>query len=218
MISNRNIHWAIRVVREMVQDWQEPAVGRVARNRDAFRVLISCVLSLRTKDSVTHAAASRLFAHADTPQRLGSLPIDKIEELIYPVGFYRRKARNIKEICQALMGRHGGDVPRRLEDLLALPGVGRKTANLVMTVGHGLAGICVDTHVHRITNRWGYVRTTTTHQTEFALRKSLPRQYWIEFNDLLVKLGQNLCVPASPFCSRCRLAASCGRVGVNRWR
>ncbi len=218
MITNRNIHWAVRRVREKVRECREPAVGRVSRRRDAFQVLIACVLSLRTKDEVTAQAASRLFAAADTPEAILGLAENEIARLIYPVGFYKTKSKNIRRICSDLLSRHKGTVPRDMEDLLSLPGVGRKTANLVITIGHGLPGICVDTHVHRISNRWGYVQTQTPEQTEFALRKRLPEQYWIEFNDLLVAFGQNLCVPISPHCSRCPLNRSCDKVGVDRSR
>lgn len=202
----------------MVRQWREPAVTRVARRRDPFRVLISCVLSLRTKDEVTHDAASRLFARADSPRGMLALSALEVAEIIYPVGFYHTKAKNILAICRDLLGRYKGQVPREIDELLTLPGVGRKTANLVVTVAHGLPGICVDTHVHRITNRWGYVETQTPKETEFALREYLPQRYWIESNDLLVTFGQNLCTPISPYCSRCRLARSCGRIGVKRHR
>jgi endonuclease-3 len=218
VITNRNIHWAIRSLKEMVREWREPAVTRVARRRDPFKVLISCLLSLRTKDEVTHEAASRLFARADTAQDLLVLSADEIARIIYPVGFYQTKAGYILGICRNLLERYKGQVPREMDELLTLPGVGRKTANLVVTIGHGLPGICVDTHVHRITNRWGYVETRTPHETEFALRERLPGRYWIEFNDLLVTFGQNFCVPISPYCSRCRLGRSCARNGVQRHR
>ncbi len=218
MISNRNIHWAMRTLREMVTEWREPIVTRIARRRDPFQVLISCLLSLRTKDEVTHAASMRLFAIAETPDEMLQIPEKEIAKIIYPVGFYNTKAKNIHLICQDLLRRFGGKVPAEIDVLLTLNGVGRKTANLVVTKGHGLPGICVDTHVHRIPNRWGYVETQTPKETEFALRAKLPEQYWIEFNDLLVTFGQNLCVPISPHCSRCRLADSCGRVGVARSR
>lgn len=141
-----------------------------------------------------------------------------IAELIYPVGFYRTKARSIRQVCALLIERHGGQVPADLDALLALPGVGRKTANLVLTMGFGLPGICVDTHVHRICNRWGYVKTKDPDATELALRAQLPQEYWIAINGLLVTLGQNICHPTSPRCSACPVAALCRRVGVTRSR
>jgi endonuclease-3 len=146
------------------------------------------------------------------------LPARRIERAIYPVGFYRTKAKQIKLICTWLVTRYGGRVPDAIEELLTLPGVGRKTANLVVTVGYGKPGICVDTHVHRISNRWGYIRTKTPEQSEEMLRRKLPPRYWITFNDLLVPFGQNICQPISPYCSRCNVARYCQRVGVTTSR
>jgi endonuclease-3 len=162
--------------------------------------------------------APRLFAEADTPQAIMALDEERIAELIYPVGFYRTKARTIRQVCALLIERYGGQVPADLDALLALPGVGRKTANLVLTAGYGLPGICVDTHVHRICNRWGYLRTKDPEATELALRAKLPPEYWLEINGLLVTLGQNICHPTSPRCSVCPVAALCARVGVTRSR
>jgi len=214
------IHAALKLVRREVRHWQEPVVGVVARTsaRDPFRILISCLLSLRTKDKTTSEASARLFALAHTPAGLLNLSRRKIERAIYPVGFYRTKAKAIHGICRRLLEVHGGKVPQSIEELITLPGVGRKTANLVVTVGYRKPGICVDIHVHRISNRWGYVKTRTPEETEQALRAQLPKRYWITFNDLLVPYGQNLCQPVSPFCSRCTLNAFCDRVGVTRSR
>ena len=142
----------------------------------------------------------------------------QIEKLIYPVGFYRTKARVILGICRDLLDRFGGRVPDEIDDLLTLKGVGRKTANLVVTMGYGKPGICVDTHVHRISNRLGYVRTRTPEETEMALRATLPKRYWIGYNDLLVAFGQNVCAPISPRCSTCPVRALCRRVGVKSSR
>ncbi len=188
------------------------------RDRDPFRVLIACILSLRTQDTTTGPASDRLFGVADTPETMLALTPGRIETLIFPVGFYRTKARVILGICRDLLGRFGGRVPDEIDDLLTLKGVGRKTANLVVTMGYGKAGICVDTHVHRISNRLGYVRTRTPEETETALRAKLPRRYWIGYNDLLVSFGQNMCLPVSPWCSRCPLADLCPRRGVTRSR
>jgi endonuclease-3 len=214
------IHAALRIVRREIRRWQEPVVGVVAResNRDPFRILISCLLSLRTKDETTSKASARLFALAHTPVAMLTLPLAKIERAIYPVGFYRTKAASIRAICGRLLEVYGGKVPDSIEELVTLPGVGRKTANLVVTVGYGKPGICVDVHVHRISNRWGYVKTKTPEETEQALRRKLPKQYWITYNDLLVPYGQNLCQPVSPFCSQCKLTDSCDKVGVTRSR
>jgi endonuclease-3 len=214
------IHAAIRIVKREIRQWQEPVVGVVAResDRDPFRILISCLLSLRTKDKTTSEAGARLFALARTPATLLALPLKKIEQAIYPVGFYRTKAKSIHAICQRLLDVYEGIVPDSIDELVTLPGVGRKTANLVVTVAYHKPGICVDIHVHRISNRWGYVKTENPEETEAALRRKLPKQYWITFNDLLVPFGQNLCQPVSPFCSRCKLIGYCDRVGVKRSR
>jgi endonuclease-3 len=171
-------------------------------------------LSLRTQDATTAKASHRLFALADSPETMVKLTAKKIEKLIYPVGFYRTKAKNILEICQTLIDRYAGQVPDSIDELLKFRGVGRKTANLVVTLGYRKAGICVDTHVHRISNRWGYVKTKTPEKTEFALRAKLPKQYWIEYNDLLVSFGQHLCRPISPVCSQCPVRKYCGQIGV----
>lgn len=210
----------LRILRKEVQQWQAPVVGVVAKEsgRDPFRILISCLLSLRTKDRTTAEASARLFALAADPATMLELPRRHIERTIYPVGFYRIKAKQIHEICRRLLDCYGGRVPDSIDELLTLPGVGRKTANLVVTVGYQKPGICVDVHVHRISNRWGYVRTNTPEQTEEALRKKLPRRYWITYNDLLVPFGQNLCLPVSPYCSRCKLTRYCERVGVAKSR
>jgi endonuclease-3 len=214
-----DIHAAIRILRREVRGWQEPVVGVVAREScDPFRILIACVLSLRTKDRTTADASHRLFTLASDPASMLRLSQARIEKAIYPVGFYRTKAKQIRGICRRLLDAYVGRVPASIEDLLTLPGVGRKTANLVVTVGYRKPGICVDIHVHRINNRWGYVKTETPEETEQALRRKLPKQYWITYNDLLVPFGQNVCKPVSPFCNRCKLSAYCDRVGVTRSR
>lgn len=188
------------------------------QDRDPFRVLVACILSLRTQDTTTGPAATRLFAVADTPAAMLALSPRAIERLIYPVGFYRTKARVILGLCRDLLARFEGRVPDDLDGLLTLKGVGRKTANLVVTMGYGKPGICVDTHVHRISNRLGYVRTRDAEATEMALRARLPRRYWIGYNDLLVGFGQNVCTPISPRCSTCPVRSLCRRVGVTSAR
>lgn len=214
-----DIDAVIRRLRAVAPSWNAPVVTFIAvQTGDPFRVLISCLLSLRTKDETTGPAARRLFALAGTPQAMLALSARDIEQAIYPVGFYRTKARTILDICRGLLERYGGKVPDELDELLTLKGVGRKTANLVRTQGFGKPGICVDTHVHRISNRWGYVRTKDPHATEMALRRKLPPQYWIEYNDLLVAFGQTICQPTSPWCSRCPVAEFCPRRGVTRHR
>ncbi len=185
---------------------------------DPFRVLIACILSLRTQDTTTGPAAQRLFALADTPKDLLTLSPRTIERAIYPVGFYRTKARVVLGIARDLLEHFAGRVPDDIDALLTLNGVGRKTANLVVTMGYNKPGICVDTHVHRISNRLGYVRTRSPEETEMVLRAKLPRRFWIDYNDLLVGFGQNVCTPISPHCSRCPVRALCRRVGVTSSR
>ena len=219
MSSSFDIHQAIPILRKAVQPLETPAVGRVARKgRDPYRVLISCLLSLRTQDNTTWQASTRLFQKADSPEAMLALSEAEIREIIYPVGFYRRKAQVVLHVSRTLIERFRGEVPRNLDDLLSIKGIGRKTANLVLTVAYGLPGICVDTHVHRITNRWGYVRTKDPDATELALRRHLPEEYWIELNDLLVPFGQAVCKPISPFCTTCPLEGMCRQVGVTRHR
>lgn len=216
----RDIPKAIKILKEEAARFKTPYVTEVSNEKrgDPFRVLVSCVISLRTKDEVTRKASKRLFSLAPTPERLSALKEKTIEKAIYPAGFYRVKARHLKGIAAELVSNYGGKVPDSIEGLTELKGVGRKTANLVVTMGFNKPGICVDTHVHRITNRWGYVRTKTPHETELALRERLPKRYWIPFNDLLVTFGQNICTPTSPFCSRCRIYKWCERAGVKRRR
>jgi len=214
-MKDRQIHTAIRILRSEVPKWQTPVVTLIAEaSASPFKVLISCILSLRTQDSTTALASRRLFALADSPSKMLKLNARQIEKTIFPVGFYRVKARTILDVCRTLIERHGGKVPDEIDELIKLKGVGRKTANLVVTLGYNKPGICVDTHVHRISNRWGYVQTSTPEKTEVALRQKLPKQYWIEYNDLLVSFGQHLCRPISPLCSRCPLYRYCDRIGV----
>jgi len=214
-----DIHKIVTTLREAVKSLGVPIVTEISRKkRDPFHVLISTILSLRTKDQVTREASVRLLRKAGTPQELLTLSEDAIEKLIFPVGFYKTKARTLKQVCRDLLETYGGKVPDSLEELLKLKGVGRKTANLVITLGYGKLGICVDTHVHRVSNRLGYVKTRTPEETETALRNKLPKEYWIEYNDLLVTWGQNVCRPISPFCSRCAIRDCCKQVGVIQHR
>ena len=189
-----------------------------SRERDPFKILISCILSLRTQDRTTGKASERLFSLASTPEKMAMLSVREIEKAIYPVGFYRVKAKRIKDMSRQITDKHHSRVPDDLEELLKLKGVGRKTANLVVTLGYGKPGICVDTHVHRINNRWGLVKTKTPEETEFALRKDLPHKYWKEINGLLVAFGQGVCRPISPLCSQCDIEAYCPKVGVGKRR
>jgi len=196
-----------------------PSVSAIARrNHDPFRVLVSTMISLRTKDEVTSRASEALLSIAPNPAALAALSVGRIARSIYPAGFYRTKARHLRTVACLLLDRHAGSVPREMEALLSLPGVGRKTANLVRNLGFGLPGICVDTHVHRISNRMGWVRTRKPEDTEAALRAILPRRYWIGINELLVRYGQAVCTPLSPRCSTCPVSRWCARVGVERTR
>lgn len=219
------MRWTEGDVRTLVQQLAElratvrpTTLAEVERGRDPFRLLVACVISLRTKDAVTAQAAARLFAAAATPAALAGLEEESIAQLIFPAGFYRTKARQLRAIAGKLLTDHGGAVPADLNALLALPGVGHKTANLVRGLGFGIPAICVDTHVHRITNRLALVSTATAEDTERALQRVLPRDVWIDINDLLVTFGQHVCHPTSPRCSTCPVAARCPRRGVQRSR
>ena len=214
-MKDREIHAAVRLLRRKAPQWQTPVVTLIAETSDSpFKVLISCILSLRTQDSTTAQASRRLFALADSPETMVRLSAKKIEQVIFPVGFYRTKAKTILEICRILNENYRGRVPDEIEELIKFKGVGRKTANLVVTLGYNKPGICVDTHVHRISNRWGYIKTATPEKTEVALRQKLPKQYWIQYNDLLVSFGQQVCRPISPLCSQCPVAKYCSQIGV----
>ncbi len=218
-MRDSDIHAVVSEIKKTIRRWKEPVLGVVAREtRDPFRILIACLLSLRTKDQTTADASQRLFRLAETPESMRALSLKTVETAIYPVGFYKNKAKQIRAICQSLLRDFGGRVPDTIEELLTLKGVGRKTANLVVTVGYRKPGICVDIHVHRISNRWGYVQTGTPEETERALRQKLPTKYWITFNDWLVPFGQHLCRPVSPFCSQCPVSQHCKRAGVRTSR
>jgi len=215
---NTDINKVVRILKDQNKKFAASAITKVAGERDPFLVLISCLLSLRTKDAVTSAASNRLFSMAKTPEGMVGLSTTDIEKAIYPVGFYRRKAMQIREISKTLIEENDSKVPDEIDDLLKLKGVGRKTANIVVTFGFNKPGIAVDTHVHRISNRLGIVLTKTPDQTEFELRRILPEEYWRDFNDLLVVHGQNVCTPISPKCSVCPISGYCGAVGVVRSR
>jgi endonuclease-3 len=182
--------------------------------KDPFLVLISCIMSLRTKDQTTLPAAERLFKIADTPEKILKIEESELAKLIYPVGFYKTKAKVIHGICRDIIHKFNGKVPNDLDTLLTMKGVGRKTANLVLTEGFAIPAMCVDTHVHRISNRFGYLQSKTPEETEMILRKTLPKKHWMDYNALLVTLGQNICKPVSPLCSKCGLKQYCARKGV----
>ena len=209
----------VQALQTRYSQWDVPSITLIAsRGASPYQVLISTLLSLRTKDQVTMEASTRLFNLAETPEAMLALDRETIAETIRPVGFYPTKAKRILDISRILMDTYGGRVPDDLDTLLGLPGVGRKTANLVLVEGFGIPAICVDTHVHRISNRIGFVRTKNPDQTEGVLRKKLPQRHWVQYNELLVAFGQAICRPVSPFCSRCPVADVCPRVGVDRTR
>jgi endonuclease III len=214
-VTGKTVAKLLRILAKESPNWNAPIIALAAQqNQSPFLTLIGCILSLRTKDETTAAACERLFAKARTPDSMLALAPKTLEKLIYPVGFYRTKARVIRGICHDLIDRFGGSVPDDIDELLTLNGVGRKTANLVVTQAFRKPGICVDTHVHRISNRWGLVRSKTPDKTEMALREVLPRRHWIDYNTTLVAFGQTLCQPVSPWCSRCPIEIECPKIGV----
>ena len=218
-MTKKQLHEAMAILLREAPGWDVPVVSLIAQeSQDPYRVLISTLLSLRTLDQTTGPAAQRLFALADTPGAMLQLDRQTIEQAIYPVGFYRNKAVQVLDISRRLLDEFAGRVPDDIDVLTTFTGVGRKTANLVLAEGYGIPAICVDTHVHRISNRWGYVRTKNVLDTEMALRKKLPRDYWLAYNPSLVALGQHRCKPTSPMCSQCPVAQVCQRVGVQRSR
>lgn len=213
-----NIPSTIKLIEKQTRGFNIPWVTQVSKREDPYRILISCILSLRTKDKTTAEASRRLFAAADSPQKIVRLSAAQLESLIYPAGFYRIKSKNILAISRKIIEDFAGRVPDNLEELLALKGVGRKTANLVLGLGYRIPAICVDTHVHRISNRLGWVRTEGPAQTEEGLKKVIPKTYWIRLNTVLVAFGQNVCLPISPYCSRCYINKLCKKAGVQRFR
>lgn len=218
-MKDSDIHKVIQILRKESRNWDVPIVTLTAEtSRDPFKVLISTILSLRTLDTTTATVSKRLFEIADNPNDMLKLSVKEVEKAIYPVGFYKTKSRVILYICREIVEKYDSRVPDDLDELLNLKGVGRKTANLVVTLGYGKPGICVDTHVHRISNRLGYVRTKTPYETEMLLRRKLPKEYWIEYNDILVAFGQHLCRPISPKCSVCPVENYCDKVGVEKSR
>ena len=219
VVPRGRIPAVMRRLAKAIDGLEEPAVEKIAQEQqeDAFQVLIATLLSAQTKDAVTAAASERLFAVARTPQAMRKLTVARIERLIYPVSFYRNKAVHVKATCDQIMSRFGGQVPDTMEDLLTLPGVGRKTANLVLILAHRSASnICVDTHVHRISNRLGWVATRTPDETEHALYAAANRRWWPLINLYLVTWGQNVCRPVYPLCGACVVADLCPRIGVEK--
>ncbi len=210
----------IKILQSATRNMIEPAATSIIKQygRDPFLVLISCILSLRTKDAVSLAASQRLFEHGKTPQEILSLSSQTIQKLIFPTGFYRQKTKQIQALCAILLEKYQGRVPHTEEELMKLPGVGPKTTALTLSMGFDVPAICVDTHVHRVSNRLGLVATKTVLETEQQLKELLPKKYWSEFNSLIVMWGQNICVPISPKCSICPLLPLCPQIGVTRHR
>jgi len=210
-----NIDKVYKRLEEEFSKFKAPIVDLIeAQTKDPFKVLVGTILSARTKDQTTSMVANKLFSIIDNYKDLKKLSIAEIEKLIYPAGFYRNKAKYLKKLPQVLEKEFAGEVPSEIEDLLKLPGVGRKTANLVRTIAFRQPAMCVDVHVHRICNRWGYVETKNPHETEMALRQKLPQQYWQNFNSYVVAFGQNHCTPRNPKCSSCPIYDECERIGV----
>lgn len=210
----------IAVLRQAAAKMQQPAVTQIIdeHGKDPFFVLVSCLLSLRTKDTISLPVSRKLFEAAQTPRQLLNLSLEKLEKIVYPTGFFRQKAKTLHEVSVALLKNFDGQVPSTEAELLSLPGVGRKTANLVLGEAFGIPAICVDTHVHRIANRLGLVESKTPEQTEVQLQNLLPKKYWIEINRLLVIWGQNICTPISPLCSQCTVKNFCPKIGVTKNR
>jgi endonuclease-3 len=218
-LDNNDIGEIVRLLQATVLDGDLPIVSQLAAaNYDPYALLVSTLISLRTKDEVTAVATERLLNLASTPGDMLKLSLEDIGKAIFPAGFYRNKARTIREISSTLLEKHAGAVPDTMEELLKLKGVGRKTANLVIALGFDKEGICVDTHVHRISNRLGYVTTKTPEQTETALREKLPKSFWKIYNTLMVAFGQQICRPISPRCSSCPVQRLCDRAGVTKSR
>jgi len=217
--EDKNITKVLNILKKEVKKWDVPIINFMAASTgDPFKVLVSTILSLRTKDETTAVASRRLFEKASTPEEIFRLGENKVSSLIYPVGFYNVKAKKIVKLCKQLIEQYDSIVPDSIEELLKFDGVGRKTANLVVTAGFNKPGVCVDIHVHRISNRFGYIKTKTPDQTETELRRKLPKRFWIDYNYLLVSFGQHLCRPVSPFCSLCPVEKYCMKIGVKRNR
>lgn len=219
MINNSNIDAIIKIVKHGVRNYQVPVLERFNDTiQNPYWVLIPCILSLRAKDNVTAIVSEDLYKIAPTPEQIIKIPLKKMERIVYKTGFYHVKAKNVLNITKIILNKYKGKVPDNIEELLTIPGVGRKTANLVVTVAFKKLGICVDTHVHKITNRWGYVKTKDADHTEMSLREILPKKYWLKINLYLVLFGQNICLSVSPLCSKCPLAKMCPKIGITTSR
>jgi endonuclease III len=206
-------------VKEKVKEFEMPSVNKMGlKKADVYKILVATILSARSKDEVTEETSERLFAKADNLEGLKKLSYEEIREAIKPIRFYNNKARYLKELPGVVGRDFGGKIPDEIEDLVKLPGVGRKTANLVLVAGFKKPAICVDIHVHRLMNRLGYVKTDNPYETEMVLRRKLPKEYWLEWNKIFVAFGQNLCRPISPFCSKCPVVDNCNQINVGKKR
>jgi len=215
MMQNKDIDIVLTRLQEHFYSVKTPVVDLIQiKTEDPFKVLVATILSARTKDETTSKAAEKLFTKVQKPEDLENIPLDELDALITPVGFHRVKAKHLKELPKVLKEKFGGIIPAEIDELLELPGVGRKTANLVRAVAFQKPAICVDVHVHRICNRWGYIKTRTPLETEMTLRQKLPLKYWLNFNSYLVAFGQNLCTPRKPKCEKCPIAEFCKRIGI----
>ena len=214
-MQNKDIDIVLTRLQEHFYSVKTPVVDLIQiKTEDPFKVLVATILSARTKDETTAKAAEKLFTKVQKPEDLENIPLDELDALITPVGFHRVKAKHLKELPKVLKAKFGGIIPAEIDELLELPGVGRKTANLVRAVAFKKPAICVDVHVHRICNRWGYIKTKTPLETEMTLRQKLPLKYWLNFNSYLVAFGQNLCTPRKPKCEKCPISEFCKRIGI----
>jgi len=216
----KNIDSIIKLLKEAVKNFNNPVATEIGeQTRSPFMVLVSCLLSLRAMDKITGRVSKKLFESAKTPQEIAKMPLKQLQNIIRPVNYYITKSKRVKQIAKDITEKYNGKVPDTFDELMRLNGVGRKTANIVMTYGFFKKDyIPIDTHCHRIPNRLGWIKTKTPEQTEFALMKILPKKYWKDFNDVFVAFGQNICLPASPLCSRCVISKYCPRIGVVRNR
>lgn len=212
------ISLVVRQIKKSDKDWDVPFAIRLSKSKKPFWVLVGAILSLRTRDPVAESAFNKLMELGKDAKSLAKLKESEIKNAIYPVAFFKEKANNLKSLSQILVNDYRGQPPQKMEELLSLRGVGRKTANMVLTLGYDKLGICVDAHVHRIVNRWGYIKTKSPDETEEVLREKLPKRYWKDWNRLLVTFGQNCCKPVSPFCSDCCVQELCSREGVGKFR
>lgn len=212
------IEKSIEILEKIYNSSDKTTLNRMRKKPDAFKILISCLLSLRTQDKNTKKASEKLFAVADTPEDIAKLPIEKLERLIFSSGHYKKKARTLQHVSKELINKFDSKVPKTKEKLMSIKGIGPKTANIVLAFAFGKDVIPVDTHVHRIPNRLGWVKTKTPEQTEAELEKVIPKKYWKEFNAVFVQFGQTICQPISPWCSKCPIREYCERNGVTRSR